>query len=226
MDSDWTPHPPFGQGPKVSSFLLGLLPLDGGGSVTNKATPSIFSNLVQPARENHSKMVLFWCISMMCTNIQKLPPKGEYIVCFQHQQLPNNAWGGVWLYYGMHPLVDRPQRGQFQGALFYSRANHTHNVWVRCSGMYLLLYSINLVWSSLPTDKALSFLCGDKIFLRIHCKLRHPSLSHSYFLFNFFNKSILRLVFLLFYRPLLPRSFYNNKKKEEQKFVSWTRPQF
>ena len=34
----------------------------------------------------------------------------------------------VWLYYGMHPLADRPQRGQFQGALFYSRANHTHSV--------------------------------------------------------------------------------------------------
>ena len=54
---------------------------------------------------------------------------------FQQQHLPNHAWGSVWLYYGMHPFSDRPQTGQKKGALFYSRANHTHSVWVRCPGM-------------------------------------------------------------------------------------------
>ena len=54
---------------------------------------------------------------------------------FQQHHLPNHAWGSVWLYYGMHPFSDRPQTGQKKGALFYSRANHTHSVWVRCPGM-------------------------------------------------------------------------------------------
>ena len=51
------------------------------------------------------------------------------------QQQPNHAWGTVWLYSGMQPLADRPQGGQFLVELFYSRAKHTHSVWVRCPGM-------------------------------------------------------------------------------------------
>ena len=58
-----------------------------------------------------------------------------YFQSFEQQHLPNHAWGSVWLYYGMHPFSDRPQTGQKKGALFYSRANHTHSGWVRCPGM-------------------------------------------------------------------------------------------
>ena len=50
----------------------------------------------------------------------------------QQQQLPNHAWGSVWLYYGMHPFSNRPRTSQKKGA------NHTHSVWVGCPGMRAL----------------------------------------------------------------------------------------
>ena len=58
-----------------------------------------------------------------------------YFKGFQQPHLPNHALGSVWLYHGRHPFSDRPQKGQKNGALLCSRANHTHSVWVQCAGM-------------------------------------------------------------------------------------------
>ena len=55
--------------------------------------------------------------------------------CFQKQQPPNHAWGSVWLLYDLQCISGRQQWGQFGVAVFYSRANHIHSVWVRCPGM-------------------------------------------------------------------------------------------
>ena len=55
--------------------------------------------------------------------------------CFQKQQQPNHAWGSLWLFYALQHISGRQQWGQFGVAVFYSRANHIHRVWVRCPGM-------------------------------------------------------------------------------------------
>ena len=55
--------------------------------------------------------------------------------CFQKQQQPNHTWGSLWLFYGLQHISGRQQWGQFGVAVFYSRANHIHRVWVRCPGM-------------------------------------------------------------------------------------------
>ena len=56
--------------------------------------------------------------------------------CLQKQQHPNHAWGSVWLFYDMQCVSGRQQWGQFGVAVFYSRANHIHSVWVRWPGMH------------------------------------------------------------------------------------------
>jgi hypothetical protein len=66
--------------------------------------------------------------------------------CFQKQQQPNHAWWSLWLFYALQHISGRQQWGQFGVAVFYSRANHIHSVWVRCPGMMRPHVFLAMVW--------------------------------------------------------------------------------
>ena len=55
--------------------------------------------------------------------------------CFKKQHQSHHAWGRVWLFYDLQCISGRQHWGQFEVAVFYSRANHIHSVWVRCPRM-------------------------------------------------------------------------------------------
>ena len=78
-----------------------------------------------------AKTLKFLCSGTMNKQMHCCEPT----VCFQY---PNHAWGTVWLYSDMKQLADKPQRGQLLVALLYSRAKHTHSLWVWCPGMILI----------------------------------------------------------------------------------------
>ena len=105
--------------------------------------------------------------------------------CLKKQQQPNHAWGSVWLIYDLQCIFGRQQWGQFGVAVFYSRANHIHNVWVRCPGMqhhdkpaHTYMYGLHagqpaVNWNEVH-GSILTFIFDQVLFCQKNKHLLHP----------------------------------------------------